>query len=476
MKSKILIGALLLWSVIAPARADYLINQGSQTLIKSGIVGGAILPFMSPVDASAQPFGTLTNPFALQFGTGVTLPAFTTPPHVICDSGCGTSSVQFGTAIGATGTPVGFKDGSGNFQALLGDVTNGQWVSIKASVAIPVTGTFFQATQPVSAVSLPLPAGAATQTTSAAILSALGTPFQAGGSIGNTSFAATQATASNLNATVVGTGTFAVQATLQASATIAIGKVDPNTLGSWGLQASTQNSATPTNGGLVLAQFNTSPTTITPGNVSPLQMDNAGNLRVTVAGAIGLAQGSTTSGQTGSLIMAAVTTAAPSYTTAQTSPLSLDLAGNLRTNATLIAGSAIVGKFGVDQTTPGSTNGVSLVPNNNAAGSIAPVPSTSAESGHVFKSSAGSTYSAAATNLTATAGFYVLIDAASVPADGAITPKACAPLPANGAVSINYGDIPGGFSTGIVGVVTSATTCLTKTTGVITAFLSGQVK
>lgn len=381
MKSKILIGAVLLWSAIAPARADYFINQGSQTVIKSGVIGNAIVPYSTPVDASASPFGTLTNPFAMQFGTGVTLPAFTAPPHVICDSGCGGSSVQFGTAIGANGTPVGFKDGSGNFQALLGDVTNGQWVNVKASVAIPVTGTFFQATQPISAVSLPLPTGAATQTTLAALLSALGSPFQAGGSIGNTSFG--------------------ISGTLPAFA------------------------ATPT---------------VNIGTAPSFAVTNVGTFAVQAA-------------QSGTWNI-----------------------GSITTLPALVAGSALVGKFGVDQTTPGSTNGVSLVPNNNAAGSIAPVPSTSAESGHVFKSSAGSTYSAAATNLTATAGFYVLIDAASVPADGAITPKACAPLPANGAVSINYGDIPGGFSTGIVGVVTSASTCLTKTTGVITAFLSGQVK
>ena len=35
--------------------------------------------------------------------------------------------------------------------------------------ALPVTGTFFQATQPVSAVSLPLPTGASTETTLAAL-------------------------------------------------------------------------------------------------------------------------------------------------------------------------------------------------------------------------------------------------------------------------------------------------------------------
>jgi hypothetical protein len=45
-------------------------------------------------------------------------------------------------------------------------------------------------------------------------------------------------------------------------------------------------------------------------------------------------QGSTTSGQNGVLIQGAVTTSAPSYTTGQTSPLSLDASGNLRTTAT----------------------------------------------------------------------------------------------------------------------------------------------
>jgi hypothetical protein len=47
--------------------------------------------------------------------------------------------------------------------------------------------------------------------------------------------------------------------------------------------------------------------------------------------------GSTTSGQTGTLAMGAVTTGNPTYTTAQTSPLSLDTSGALRVN--VIAGS-----------------------------------------------------------------------------------------------------------------------------------------
>lgn len=46
------------------------------------------------------------------------------------------------------------------------------------------------------------------------------------------------------------------------------------------------------------------------------------------------AQGSTTSGQSGTLIQGAVTTAAPAYTTGQTSPLSLTLSGALRVDST----------------------------------------------------------------------------------------------------------------------------------------------
>jgi hypothetical protein len=64
------------------------------------------------------------------------------------------------------------------------------------------------------------------------------------------------------------------------------------------------------------------------------------------------AQGSTTSGQTGSLIEGAVTAASPTYTTGQTNPLSLDTAGNLRVN--VIAGSAS-GNVGQASTTAGET-------------------------------------------------------------------------------------------------------------------------
>ena len=81
--------------------------------------------------------------------------------------------------------------------------------------SIPVTGTFYQATQPVSIASAVAVTGTfwqATQPVSLTSLPSLAAGSNAIGSITNTSFAVTQATAASLNATVVGTGTFAVQA------------------------------------------------------------------------------------------------------------------------------------------------------------------------------------------------------------------------------------------------------------------------
>jgi hypothetical protein len=83
--------------------------------------------------------------------------------------------------------------------------------------------------------------------------------------------------------------------------------------------------------------YNSTPITLTNGQGSAAQFDANGYLKVNIAtgassGAV--AQGSTTSGQTGLLVQGAVTTAAPTYTTAQTSPLSLTTTGDLRVSVT----------------------------------------------------------------------------------------------------------------------------------------------
>lgn len=116
-------------------------------------------------------------------------------------------------------------------------------------------------------------------------------------------------------------------------------------------------------------------------------------------------------------------------------------------------------------------------PHPNSAVGVTSVVSTAAENNRVLKATPGNLYSVYATNLTATAGFLVVLNLTASPADGAITPLECVPLPANGSASVNYNPGPPAvFSTGIVAVVTSAATCFTKTTGVITAFIRGSVQ
>ncbi len=116
-------------------------------------------------------------------------------------------------------------------------------------------------------------------------------------------------------------------------------------------------------------------------------------------------------------------------------------------------------------------------PSSSSSIGITPIVSASAEATHVLKATPGNVYSAYATNLTSTAGYLVILNSTTAPADGAITPLACALLAPNGVASINYAPGPPGvFSTGITAVVTSASTCFTKTTGVITAFISGSVQ
>lgn len=63
---------------------------------------------------------------------------------------------------------------------------------------------------------------------------------------------------------------------------------------------------------------------------------NASGTAIPVSGTVtasGVAQGSTTSGQTGTLVQGAVTTSAPTYTNAQTSPVSLTTTGGVRVDA-----------------------------------------------------------------------------------------------------------------------------------------------
>jgi hypothetical protein len=218
-----------------------------------------------------------------------------------------------GVTVGAGKTANLIKFGSNNVISETGvcdATTENQCASVSAAGAVKVDGS--AVTQPISAASLPLPAGAATAAGLTTINTTLGSPFQAGGNI----------------------GTVTTVSTVSASRTV--GNAGATMDAPIGL------GTAPTNALITGLQCNNSTLTPTAGQTASLQGDANCYLEVNVKTATGLAQGSTTSGQTGSMIMGAVTNAAPSYTTAQTAYASLTTAGAMRADLNSIASTAIL--------------------------------------------------------------------------------------------------------------------------------------
>lgn len=340
------LGALfgLALGLASPAKADYIVStptvaptNGILQIIKSGTLGGNILPWMNLVDTTGTPIGTAGNPLAFTFGSGALLPAFASTPTFNCGTGCtgsnasvsttgatipgsatylgvlqsgnlvgltgtggslnvnitggggsGGTSSNFGSAFPSTGTALGVSNGTNMIALTLGQAVAGlslpvvlpaaQITALTPPTSVGISGTLPAFASPPTiantsfGISGSLPAfastptvnlgtigSAATQTTAAAILSALGSPFQAGGSIANTSFAATQATASALNATVV-----------------------PGTIASWGLMSGTTPGTAPTNTQVIGGIYNSSAPAPSTGQTLPLQLTSAGSLHTTV--------------------------------------------------------------------------------------------------------------------------------------------------------------------------------------------------
>lgn len=164
------------------------------------------------------------NTVVLTPGTGVTL-----------------RSVNVGSGVQSLMQILG--DSSGNALATAPGTGN-------TAFALPMQGVAGGVALPVSASALPLPTGAATLAKQPAL-----------------------GTAGTASTDVI---------SVQGIASMTPFLVNPGTPANWGVGTSTQNSATASNGNLALGQFNTSPTTITSGNMSPLQLDNAGNMKVNV--------------------------------------------------------------------------------------------------------------------------------------------------------------------------------------------------
>ena len=141
----------------------------------------------------------------------------------------------------------------------------------------------------------------------------------------------------------------------------------------------------------------------------------------------------------------------------------------------LPAGTNLLGKVGIDQTTPGTTNkaivggsGTALAPSTEVITvqrpAVIQVVSTALEASHVLKASAGQLVQLSVFNSKAAAQFILILNSATLTADGAVT-LLYPPIPILGA-SLLVLDLPAPIvaSNGIT-VCNSSTGSFTKTIG-----------
>jgi fibronectin-binding autotransporter adhesin len=276
------------------------------------ILATGIFLALSWIGAHAQQ----VNPYCTQSTAPPYVWAPCNPSNALAVTASVSASISGFPTIQSTGTPLAVTSVSGTAALPSGAVvvasnvgaTNGAYCKLGASATtsdqlIPPNSWFaftVGANTQLSCIT-------STSTTTVNLVGGSGLPTGSGGGGGGSGGGGvvTQPTASLLNATVVGTGTFATQAAQS---------------GTWNITNVSGTVSLPTGA-----------------STSALQPTNA-------------AQGSTTSGQTGYLVEGAVTTGSPTYTTAQTSPLSLDTTGALRVNVTAggAGGGAVTVASGAD--------------------------------------------------------------------------------------------------------------------------------
>lgn len=118
-------------------------------------------------------------------------------------------------------------------------------------------------------------------------------------------------------------------------------------------------------------------------------------------------------------------------------------------------------------TSGGGGGGTSLTPSSSAGVANTPVKTSVAASSLVVKAGAGNLYTASCT--AAIAGYLMVFDATSAPADGTVTPTLVAAVGSGQTVEIDHSVIPDRFATGIT-LVFSTTGPFTKTASA-TAFM-----
>src|SRR5260370_39593897 len=153
--NKLLIAAALLLG-LSPAfgQSSYIIKDGNGAFqtIHSFNCSSQICPASVPMDQTGAPFGTAANPFAMTFGSGVTLPAFAAVPTVkIEDTSGGTISTTGGslnvnitgggTGGGAVFGPTAAGSAAANPPLLVGGTADGPATGLmRGATVLPASG------------------------------------------------------------------------------------------------------------------------------------------------------------------------------------------------------------------------------------------------------------------------------------------------------------------------------------------------
>jgi hypothetical protein len=399
---------------------------------------------------------------------------------------------------------------SGTFWQAVQPVSGTFWQAVQ-----PVSGTFWQTTQPVSAASLPLPTGAALET---------------GGNL----------------ATIAGAVTSSKMATKAASGDFADGAI--TTIGAKTDAANTATDTTSVSGISIWKQISKSVQAIATSiagtitatvsgtvtanagtnlNTSALALETGGNL-ATIAGAVSsskvavkaasgdLADGALatigtkadaknsatdTTAVSGisiwkqiSASVQAIATSVAGTLTVATHAVTQSGTWNVTVNAAIAAGTNLIGKFGIDQTTPGTTNAVSIaqlgsttvatgngttsagvlrvaiasdntantnpflvnqVPATTGGPTLARIKAAASTNATNVKASAGQIYGYALFNNTSSAKFFKVYNKASSPTVGTDTPAFTIIVPANGGANVSW-DMGIPLGTGIAYAITGA--------------------
>jgi hypothetical protein len=324
-------------------------------------------------------------------------------PPGLGPSGGSASTGTNGAPAPTSSTEVGGINPSGNLQPLLTDASGNLFVNVAAgsitaenpsvsltSALVPTYATYVgmnvsgdlvglqgtanglkvdgsAVTQPISAVSLPLPTGAATNAELVTINTTLGSPFQAGGSIGNTAFgisgslpagsnAIGSVSVSNFPATQPVSGTVTANQggtwnITDVSGTVSLPTGAATAANQTSVIGSTTGGSAATNSELVGGVYNSTLPTLTNGQQAAIQLDSSGRVILSPSGASSNVNLATVGGSAIALGQTTMSASLPVAIASNQSAITVAQATAANLNATVTGTVGVSGNVTVTQAT-----------------------------------------------------------------------------------------------------------------------------